>query len=100
MPPAGSPRPDAATYEAIADRLEAALDRAWKASPNPGRINAVHRLNRTEYKNAIRDLLARKGVRARVLDKINRAGERVIGVIIEQDQTPDPDPPRRESGSS
>jgi mono/diheme cytochrome c family protein len=58
MPPAGSPRPDEATYEAIADRLEAALDRAWKASPNPGRINAVHRLNRTEYKNAIRDLFA------------------------------------------
>ena len=58
MPPAGSPRPDAATYEALAGRLEAALDRAWAASPNPGRINAVHRLNRTEYKNAIRDLFA------------------------------------------
>ena len=58
MPPAGSPRPDAATYDALAGRLEAALDRAWAASPNPGRINAVHRLNRTEYKNAIRDLFA------------------------------------------
>jgi hypothetical protein len=58
MPPAGSPRPDSATYDAIAGRLEAALDRAWAASPNPGRINAVHRLNRTEYKNAIRDLFA------------------------------------------
>ena len=58
MPPAGSPRPDPATYEAIASRLEAALDRAWAAHPNPGRINAVHRLNRTEYKNAIRDLFA------------------------------------------
>ena len=58
MPPAGSPRPDAATYEAVASGLEAALDRAWVAHPNPGRINAVHRLNRTEYKNAIRDLFA------------------------------------------
>ena len=58
MPPAGSPRPDAATYEAVASGLEAALDRAWAAHPNPGRINAVHRLNRTEYKNAIRDLFA------------------------------------------
>ena len=58
MPPPGSPRPDAATYDAIAGRLEADLDRAWAAHPNPGRINAVHRLNRTEYKNAVRDLFA------------------------------------------
>jgi len=58
MPPAGSPRPDAATYDAVASGLEAALDRAWTAHPNPGRINAIHRLNRTEYKNAIRDLFA------------------------------------------
>ena len=58
MPPAGLPRPDAATYDAIASRLEADLDRAWAAHPNPGRINAVHRLNRTEYRNAIRDLFA------------------------------------------
>ena len=34
------------------------LDRAWAANPNPGRIGAVHRLNRTEYTNAIRDLFA------------------------------------------
>src|SRR5688572_2019942 len=58
MPPPGSARPDAATYEAVAGQLEAGLDRAWAANPNPGRINAVHRLNRTEYKNAIRDLFA------------------------------------------
>ena len=58
MPPAGVPRPDAATYDAVADALEAALDRAWAANPNPGRINAVHRLNRVEYTNAIRDLFA------------------------------------------
>jgi hypothetical protein len=38
--------------------LENDIDRAWAASPNPGRINAVHRLNRTEYQNAIRDLFA------------------------------------------
>jgi hypothetical protein len=58
MPPPGSPRPDVATYDAVAGQLEAELDRAWAANPNPGRINAVHRLNRTEYKNAIRDLFA------------------------------------------
>jgi mono/diheme cytochrome c family protein len=56
MPPPGRPRPDAATYHAVAARLETELDRAWAASPNPGRINAVHRLNRTEYNNAVRDL--------------------------------------------
>jgi hypothetical protein len=58
MPPPGLPRPDAATYQAVAGWLETEIDRAWTASPNPGRINAVHRLNRTEYNNAIRDLLA------------------------------------------
>ena len=56
MPPPGMPRPDAATYHAVASALENEIDRAWVASPNPGRISAVHRLNRTEYNNAIRDL--------------------------------------------
>ncbi len=56
MPPPGRPRPDAATYLAAADALERALDRAWAVRPDPGRIGAVHRLNRTEYGNAIRDL--------------------------------------------
>jgi hypothetical protein len=58
MPPAGRPRPDVATYRAVASALENDIDRAWAASPNPGRINAVHRLNRAEYQNAIRDLFA------------------------------------------
>jgi len=56
MPPPGRPRPDTATYRAVAAALENEIDRAWAASPNPGRIGAVHRLNRTEYSNAIRDL--------------------------------------------
>jgi mono/diheme cytochrome c family protein len=56
MPPPGRPRPDTATYNAVADELERALDRAWAERPDPGRIGAVHRLNRTEYANAIRDL--------------------------------------------
>ena len=58
MPPAGMPRPDVATYDAMAAALEGAIDRAWAANPNPGRIAAVHRLNRVEYNNAIRDLFA------------------------------------------
>jgi mono/diheme cytochrome c family protein len=58
MPPAGMPRPEIAAYEEAAAWLEGELDRAWLASPNPGRINGIHRLNRMEYNNAIRDLLA------------------------------------------
>src|SRR5215471_8608323 len=57
MPPPGRPRPDAATYKTMAVWLENEIDRSWAANPNPGRIGAVHRLNRTEYSNAIRDLL-------------------------------------------
>ena len=58
MPPPKMPRADAATYRVIASTLENELDKAWAASPNPGRISAVHRLNRAEYNNAIRDLFA------------------------------------------
>ena len=58
MPPPRRLRPDAATYDVVAGRLEAALDRAWVAEPDPGRGSAVHRLNRTEYRNAVRDLFA------------------------------------------
>ena len=57
MPPSGIPRPDQATYEQLVSRLETALDEAAAIDPHPGRI-AIHRLNRTEYTNAIRDLLS------------------------------------------
>ena len=57
MPPARSRRPDDATYESVATWLETELDRSAAAHPNPGRSAALHRLNRTEYANAIRDLL-------------------------------------------
>jgi mono/diheme cytochrome c family protein len=58
MPPASMPRPDNATYDAVATWLETELDRAAAARPNPGRPADLHRLNRTEYANAIRDLLS------------------------------------------
>ncbi len=58
MPPVGMPRPDDAGYDAAVASLVAALDRAAEASPNPGRTDTFRRLNRTEYRNAIRDLLA------------------------------------------
>ena len=57
MPPVGMPRPDKSTLAAFASYLETELDRVAAANPNPGRPS-VHRLNRSEYTNAIRDLLA------------------------------------------
>jgi mono/diheme cytochrome c family protein len=57
MPPAGARRPDEATYRALIDSLTSTLDRAAAAQPNPGRP-MLRRLNRSEYANAIRDLLA------------------------------------------
>src|SRR5438270_22641 len=57
MPPIGLPRPDYATYDAAIASLETALDRAAAAAPNPGRTATLRRLTRTEYQNAIRDLL-------------------------------------------
>jgi hypothetical protein len=56
MPPPGMPRPDSATYADLYAQLEAGLDTAAAARPNPGRV-AVHRLNRNEYAAAISDLL-------------------------------------------
>jgi len=58
MPPAGMPRPDETTYDAVATRLETDLDRLAATNRNPGRVSPFHRLTRTEYRNAIRDLLA------------------------------------------
>ena len=57
MPPAQSPRPDEATYDSLATWLEGALDCAAAARPNPARP-LLHRMNRAEYRNAVRDLLA------------------------------------------
>jgi mono/diheme cytochrome c family protein len=57
MPPAGVPRPDAASRTALVSWLESTLDRRAREVPSPGRP-LVHRLNRAEYANAVRDLLA------------------------------------------
>ena len=56
MPPANAPRPDRATLDGLAATIEATVDRAAAAAPNPG-APGLHRLNRTEYANAVRDLL-------------------------------------------
>jgi hypothetical protein len=58
MPPLGRPRPEERTYESLTAAIEAELDRLASARPNPGRTPTLRRLNRTEYQNAVRDLLA------------------------------------------
>lgn len=58
MPPIGKERPDSSAYDAAISSLVRSLDRAAHAKPNPGRTAGIRRLTRTEYQNAIRDLLA------------------------------------------
>jgi mono/diheme cytochrome c family protein len=57
MPPQGKPKPNETTRNNLASWLETSLDQAASKAPNPGRP-LLHRLNRAEYANAIRDLLA------------------------------------------
>jgi hypothetical protein len=57
MPPPGMPKPPREQIDALTAHVETLLDRAALESPHPGRT-AMHRLNRAEYANAIRDLLA------------------------------------------
>jgi hypothetical protein len=58
MPPPGAPRPDQATYDSVAGYLEMELDRTAAAKPSAGKLPPLDRLSRTEYQNAVRDLLA------------------------------------------
>jgi hypothetical protein len=57
MPPPGLPRPDDATYVSLQNFLESGLDRAAAAHPIPGKLPLLHRMTRSEYQNAVRDLL-------------------------------------------
>ncbi len=83
MPPPGAPRPDKATYGALTAHLERELDAAIAAKPHPGHV-PVHRLNRTEYTNAIRDLLGLKidGESLLVADEPDNQGfENIAGLL-------------------
>ena len=74
MPPVGrKERPDEATYDATIRSLETSLDRAAAAHPNPGRTATIRRLTRTEYQNAVRDLLALEVDVDSLLPPTNRA---------------------------
>jgi mono/diheme cytochrome c family protein len=82
MPPPGAPRPDRAVVLATATALENTLDREAAAYPDPGRV-AIHRLNRTEYANAIRDILALE-VDATTLLPVDETGygfDNIAGVL-------------------
>ncbi|MDO8795865.1 MAG: DUF1592 domain-containing protein [Vicinamibacterales bacterium] len=62
MPPPGAPRPDKATYLATSSWLTDRLDKAATVKPNAGRVAGLHRLNRAEYRNVMRDLLGVEGL--------------------------------------
>src|SRR5262249_55900555 len=57
MPPQGMPRPDKAALDGLASFLETSIDHAAAVKPNPGHAT-MHRLNRAEYANAVRDVLS------------------------------------------
>src|SRR5437016_4202905 len=57
MPPVGAARPEKASLDGLASYLETSIDKVAAAHPNPGRAT-LHRLNRAEYGNAVRDLFA------------------------------------------
>jgi hypothetical protein len=82
MPPQGMPRPDAATLDTFTAALEQTLDRQNLKDPNPGH-QAVHRLNRTEYGNAVRDLLDLKVDVAELLppDDESNGFDNIAGVL-------------------
>ena len=84
MPPVGSARPDAATYEAFRVGIEKQLDLAAAQTPNPGRTEGLHRLNRAEYANAIRDLLHLDGINYATLlpgDDASYGFDNIAGVL-------------------
>ena len=74
MPPSGVARPDRATLDGFAASIETAIDRATASAPNPG-APALHRLNRAEYGNAVRDLLDLPIDAARLLPADDSSGE-------------------------
>ena len=71
MPPLGQPKPPQAEVDGLITLLETTLDRAGLAKPNSGK-SSIHRLNRTEYGNAIRDLIEAQGAVPNIPAKSNR----------------------------
>jgi len=91
MPPPGLPQPPKASRDGLVTNLETSLDKAAAEAPNPGRVETFHRLNRTEYQNAVRDLLDLDIDAASMLpvDDVshgfdNMAGLRISTVLMER----------------
>jgi len=83
MPPAGLPRPEPPVIDAFAASVESALDQAARARPNPGRTQPFHRLNRVEYRNAVRDLLGLNIDEKALLphDEVSYGFDNIAGVL-------------------
>jgi len=84
MPPAGMPRPDDATYTSLMSWLESELDHIGTTHLNAGRTETLHRLNRTEYGNVIRDLLHIEGLDFSVMlptDDASYGFDNIAGVL-------------------
>ena len=86
MPPVGMPRPDDHFYDAFPDYLTSKLDQAATENPNPGRTVSAHRLNRSEYSNAIRDLLGVQVDAAALLPADNSGGFDNLGDLLSVSQ--------------
>src|SRR6185503_10989908 len=82
MPPPGMPRPPLEAVNTLATYLETSLDKAAAANPNPGSVR-IHRLNRTEYANAVRDLFGIDVNAAELLptDDISDGFDNIAGVL-------------------
>jgi hypothetical protein len=83
MPPSGVRRPAQGVIDEFTSSLESALDRAAIANPNPGRTEPLHRLNRAEYQNAVRDLLGFEMDASNWLptDEISYGFDNIAGVL-------------------
>jgi hypothetical protein len=86
MPPVGMPRPDDVFYESFVHYLANELDSVAKANPNPGRTVAAHRLNRSEYTNAVRDLVGVEIDGAALLPADNSGGFDNLGELLSVSQ--------------
>lgn len=91
MPPPGLPQPELSARNNLVATLESSLDKAAASDPNPGRVDTFHRLNRTEYQNAVRDVLDIDIDAANLLpvDDVshgfdNMAGLRISTVLMER----------------
>jgi hypothetical protein len=86
MPPVGMPRPDETFYNSFTSHLKGELNRLAAINPNPGKEVTAHRLNRTEYTNAIRDLMGVEIDGAAMLPADNSGGFDNLGDLLSVSQ--------------